>query len=111
MSDTLMVWQPQLGLTQPNAMQTFVAIAEGNITLPGDPGLHAFLKDILVNRLALETDPDRGPWAVTPFVSDGHVALGISGEMINTSCDVWGHALNHGLVAYDPQVDVLYDKA
>jgi hypothetical protein len=111
MSATLLVWKPQAGLTQANALQTFVAIVEGRITLPHDPALDAFLKDLLADLPALEVDPDRSPWAVTPFVADGHVALGVSGNMINTSCDVWGHALCHGLVAYDPQIDILYDQA
>jgi hypothetical protein len=111
MSDTLMVWKPQPGLTQANAQQMFVAIAENQITLPDDPALHAFLKDLLADLPTLETDPDRSPWAVTPVVADGHIALGVSGNMINTSCDVWGHALAHGLVAYDPQIDVLFDQA
>jgi hypothetical protein len=111
MSSTLMVWKPQAGLTQENAHATFAAIAEGAIKLPHDPALAAFLADLLADLPALEVDPDRSPWAVTPVVADGHIALGVSGDMINTSCDVWGHALRHGLVAYDPQIDVLYDQA
>jgi hypothetical protein len=111
MSSTLLVWKPEAGLTQENAQATFEAIAQGIITLPHDPALDAFLKDLLADLPALEVDPDSSPWAVTPVVADGHVALGVSGDMINTSCDVWGHALRHGLVAYDPQIDVLYDQA
>jgi hypothetical protein len=110
MSDTLLVWKPQAGLTQANAHQTFVAIAEGQFILPHDPALDAFLNDLLADLPALEVDPDRSPWAVTPLVADGHIALGVSRNMINTSCNVWGHALRHGLVAYDPQIDVLYDQ-
>jgi hypothetical protein len=111
MSSTLLVWKPQPGLTQANARQAFVSIAEGDVILPHDPALDAFLRDLLADLPALEVDPARSPWAVTPIVADGHVALGVSGDMINTSCDVWGHALRHGLVAYDPQIDVLYDQS
>lgn len=98
MSETLMVWKPPPGLTQANVLETFIAIAEGPTVLPDDPALHAFLADLLADLPPLESGSERSPWSVTPFVADGHVALGVSGDIVNTTCDVVDHAFRHGLI-------------
>ncbi len=111
MSETLLVWKPQAGLTQTNAHQSYMAIADGTMHLPDDPVLHAFLTDVLVDLPPLETGSDSSPWSVTPFVADGNIAMGVSGDIINTSCEVVTHALRHGLVVYHADIDKLYDAA
>jgi hypothetical protein len=113
MSDTLMVWKPQADLCQANALETFRQIAEGEIILPDDPALHAFLADLLLVNPPLDAIDKDAPthWAVTPEVADGHVALGISGDMITMTCDAVEVAFKYGLIVYDPQIDILYDAA
>jgi hypothetical protein len=113
MSDTLMVWKPQPGLCQANAYEIFRQIAEGEITLPHDAALDRFLADILAANPPLEALDADSPshWAVTPFVADGHVALGIGGDIITMTCDAVQYAFAHDLIVYDPQIDKLYDRA
>jgi hypothetical protein len=111
MSETLMVWKPQAGLTQANAKPAFIAIAEGPTVLPDDPALHAFLADLLAELPPVESGSERSPWSVTPEVSDGHVALGVSGDIVNTLTNVIDHAFRHGLVVYHVNNDILYDAA
>jgi hypothetical protein len=112
-SDTLMVWKPQADLCQANALEIFRQIAQGEIILPDDPALHAFLADVLSVDPPLEAIDDDTPthWAVTPEVADGHVALGICGDMITVTCDAVAAAFKHGLIVYDSQIDKLYDAA
>jgi hypothetical protein len=108
-----MIWKPQTGLSQSNAAEIFGKIATGKIQLPDEPLLAAFITDILTVHPPLEKiDPNTdSPWAVSPVVADGHVMLGINGEMDNITCDAIYQAFNHGLVVYDPQIDILYDSA
>jgi hypothetical protein len=108
-----MVWKPQADLSQANALETFRQIAEGEIILPDDPALHAFLSNLLLVNPPLEAIDEGTPthWAVTPEVADGHVALGISGDMITVTCDAVEVAFKYGLIVYDPQIDKLYDAA
>jgi hypothetical protein len=113
MSDTLMVWKPQPDLCQANAAETFRKIAEEEITLPHDKALDLFLADMLAENPPLEALAldAHSHWAVTPFVADGHVAMGIGGDMILMTLDADRFAFKHGLIVYDPQIDVLYDAA
>jgi hypothetical protein len=113
MSNTLMVWKPQPDLTRANAHETYRKIAEGEIILEHDPSLDLFLQDLLLEHPKLEDlkEDEYSPWSVTPEVFEGHVALGISGDMINTSTDVLMHAVKYDLVVYDPQIDVLMDSS
>jgi hypothetical protein len=113
MSSSLMILKPQIGLSQANAAEFFGKIATGKIKLPDEPLLAAFLTEILTVHPPLEKiDPKTySPWAVSPVVADGHVMLGINGEMDNITCDAIYQAFNHGLVVYDPQIDILYDSA
>jgi hypothetical protein len=111
MSETLMVWKPQAGLTQANAKPTFIAIAEGPNVLPDDPALHAFLTGLLAELPPVESGSEHTPWSVTPEVSDGHVALDVSGDIVNTLTDVIDHAFRHGHVVYHANNDILNDAA
>jgi hypothetical protein len=108
-----MVWKPQADLCQANAAGIFRQIAEGEIIMPDDPALHGFLADLLIVDPPLEVIDEGTPthWAVTPEVADGHVALGICGDMITMTCDTVVAAFKHGLIVYDPQIDKLYDAA
>jgi hypothetical protein len=111
MSNTLMVWKPQAGLTQSNAADTFEELTEGELVLKHSPALDAFLSELLIELPAPQSAEDASPWAETPAITQGYLALDISGDMIDTTCDVVVLALRHDLVVYDPQVDMLYDQA
>jgi hypothetical protein len=108
-----MIWKPQPGLSQANAAETFAKIAEGQIRLPAEPLLDLFLNNLLEVHPPLEKiDPTTdSPWAVSPVVADGHVMLGISGDIMSITCDALYHGFKLGLVVYDPQIDLLYDPA
>jgi hypothetical protein len=108
-----MIWKPQPGLCQANAAEIFRQIAENTLVLPHDVSLDLFLTDMLrehpaLESLGLEADSH---WAVTPEVADGHVALGIGGDIILMTLDAVTHAFRHGLIVYNPQIDMLYDAA
>jgi hypothetical protein len=105
-----MVWKPQNNLTQANALEMYIAIAEGKVKLADDPALHAFIADLFAQLPPLEVN-EESPWSVTPYVSEGHVAIGVSGNIINISCHVVDLAFRHGLVVYHPEIDKLYDAA
>jgi hypothetical protein len=113
MSSSLMIWKPQTGLSQVNAADIFGKIATGKIQLPDEPLLDAFLTEILAVHLCIEEINPKidSPWAVSPVVADGHVMLGINGDITNITCDAIYQAFKHDLVVYDPQIDVLYDSA
>jgi hypothetical protein len=108
-----MIWKPQPGLSQTNAAEIFGKIAEGQIQLPAEPLLDTFLAEILAVHPRLEEiDPATdSPWTVSPVVADGHVMLGISGDIMSITCDALYQAFKLGLVVYDPQIDLLYDPA
>jgi hypothetical protein len=113
MSSSLMIWKPQPGLSQTNVAEIFGKITEGQIRLPDEPLLDKFLNEILAVHPRLEEiNPATGsPWAVSPVVADGHVMLGINGDMMSITCDALYQAFKLDLVVYDPQIDLLYDPA
>jgi hypothetical protein len=110
MSETLMVWKPQSGLTQAPHLKHLRYLPRAGPCFPTIRPC-ASLADLFVALPPLESGSERSPWTVTPFVADGHVALGVSGDIINTTCDVIHHAFRHGLVVYHAEINQLYDAA